>query len=196
MVYQEGQMESIRNILAGKRGLIVGIANEDSIAYGCASVLHQLGAECAVTYLNAKAEKYVRPLAEALQAKLVLPLDVEQAGQLESVFAEIEKHWGGLDFIIHSIAYCPMEDLHGRVTDCSLTGFQQAMRVSCYSFIEMARLAEPLMKRGGSLITMSYYGADKVVENYNIMGPVKAALESVSRYLANELGPKRIRVHA
>ncbi|VEB44965.1 Enoyl-[acyl-carrier-protein] reductase [NADH] FabI [Chromobacterium violaceum] len=138
----------------------------------------------------------MRPLAEALQAKLVLPLDVEQPGQLESVFAEIEKRWGELDFIVHSIAYCPMEDLHGRVTDCSLAGFQQAMRVSCYSFIEMARLAEPLMKRGGSLITMSYYGADKVVEHYNIMGPVKAALESVSRYLANELGPKRIRVHA
>ncbi|MGC0152406.1 enoyl-ACP reductase FabI [Chromobacterium vaccinii] len=196
MVYQEGQMESIRNILAGKKGLIVGIANENSIAYGCASVLRQLGAECAVTYLNAKAEPHVRPLAEALQAPLVLPLDVEAPGQLEHVFAEIGRLWGQLDFIIHSIAYCPVEDLHGRVVDCSLAGFQQAMRVSCYSFIEMARLAEPLMTRGGSLITMSYYGADKVVENYNIMGPVKAALESVSRYLANELGPKGIRVHA
>ena len=196
MVYQEGQMESIRNILAGKKGLIVGIANENSIAYGCASVLRQLGAECAVTYLNEKAEKYVRPLAEALQAPLLLPLDVEQPEQMRAVFERIAGHWGELDFIIHSIAYCPADDLHGRVADCSLAGFQQAMRVSCYSFIEMARLAEPLMKKGGSLITMSYYGADKVVENYNIMGPVKAALESVSRYLANELGPKRIRVHA
>ncbi|WP_244886591.1 enoyl-ACP reductase FabI [Chromobacterium amazonense] len=196
MVYQEGQMDSIRNILAGKKGLIVGIANENSIAYGCANVLHQLGAQCAVTYLNDKAEKYVRPLAEGLQSPLILPLDVEQPGQLQKVFAEIDRTWGSLDFIIHSIAYCPAEDLHGRVTDCSLEGFQQAMRVSCYSFIEMARLAEPLMKNGGSLITMSYYGADKVVEHYNIMGPVKSALESVSRYLANELGPKRIRVHA
>ncbi|BBH11381.1 enoyl-[acyl-carrier-protein] reductase [NADH] [Chromobacterium haemolyticum] len=196
MVYQEGQMESIRNILAGKKGLIVGIANENSIAYGCASVLRDLGAEFAVTYLNQKAEKYVRPLADQLGSPLVLPLDVEQPGQMEAVFEAIRQQWGKLDFVIHSIAFCPMDDLHGRVTDCSQAGFQQAMRVSCYSFIEMARLAEPLMIQGGSLITMSYYGADKVVENYNIMGPVKAALESVSRYLASELGPKNIRVHA
>ena len=196
MVYQEGQMESIRNILAGKKGLIVGIANENSIAYGCASVLRDLGAEFAVTYLNQKAEKYVRPLADQLGSPLVLPLDVEQPGQMEAVFEAIRQQWGKLDFVIHSIVFCPMDDLHGRVTDCSLEGFQQAMRVSCYSFIEMARLAEPLMSQGGSLITMSYYGADKVVENYNIMGPVKAALESVSRYLASELGSKNIRVHA
>ncbi|OWY39828.1 enoyl-[acyl-carrier-protein] reductase [Xenophilus sp. AP218F] len=189
-------MDSIRNIIAGKKGLVVGVANENSIAYGCASVLHQLGAECAITYLNAKAEKHVRPLAENLGAKLVLPLDVEQPGQLEAVFREMERAWGKLDFVIHSIAYCPAADLRGRVVDCSPEGFGQAMRVSCYSFIEMARLAEPLMTEGGSLITMSYYGADKVVENYNIMGPVKAALESVTRYLANDLGPRGIRVHA
>lgn len=189
-------MESIRNILAGKKGLIVGIANENSIAYGCASVLRQLGAECAVTYLNEKAEKHVRPLAEALQAPLLLPLDVEQPEQMRAVFERIAGHWGELDFIIHSIAYCPADDLHGRVADCSLAGFQQAMRVSCYSFIEMARLAEPLMKKGGSLITMSYYGADKVVNNYNMMGPVKAALEASTRYLAAELGQKGIRVFA
>ena len=196
MVFQEADMDSIRNIIGGKKGLIVGIANENSIAYGCASVLKQLGAEFAVTYLNEKAEKYVRPLADQLEAPIVMPLDVEKPGQLQAVFDAISQQWGKLDFVIHSIAFCPMDDLHGRVVDCSLEGFQQAMHVSCFSFVEMARLAEPLMKDGGTLITMSYYGADKVVENYNIMGPVKAALESVSRYMANELGPKGIRVHA
>lgn len=189
-------MKNIQSPLAGKKGLIIGIANEHSIAYGCATVLKALGAECAVTYLNEKAEKYVRPLAETLDSPLVLPLDVEQPGQLAAVFDAINQQWGGLDFVIHSIAFCPMDDLHGRVTDVSLAGFQQAMRVSCYSFIETARLAEPLMKTGGTLITMSYYGADKVVENYNIMGPVKAALESATRYLAHELGSQGIRVHA
>ncbi|MDN0073378.1 enoyl-ACP reductase FabI [Crenobacter sp. SG2303] len=182
--------------LAGKKGLIVGIANQHSIAYGCARTIRQLGAELAITYLNSKAEPHVRPLAEELDATLTLPLDVEQPGQLDRVFAAIREQWGGLDFVIHSIAYCPMEDLHGRVTDCSLSGFSQAMRVSCYSFIEMARLAEPLMPNGGTLVTMSYHGAEKVVEHYNIMGPVKAALESTARYLASELGNQGIRVHA
>lgn len=184
------------NLIAGKKGLVVGIANADSIAYGCASVLRSLGAELAVTYLNEKAEKYVRPLAEALDAPLILPLNVEEPGQMAAVFDTIGQQWGELDFVVHSIAYCPMQDLHGRVVDCSPEGFQQAMRVSCYSFLELARHAEPLMRNGGTLLTMSYYGADKVVENYNIMGPVKAALESVSRYMAHELGPKGIRVHA
>ncbi|MDC7702046.1 enoyl-ACP reductase FabI [Vogesella indigofera] len=181
--------------LAGKRGLIVGIANEHSIAYGCAKIMREQGAEVAITYLNEKAEKFVRPLAEGLAAPLILPLDVQADGQLEQVFAAIGETWGQIDFVVHSIAFCPMDDLHGRVTDCSRDGFLQAMRVSCYSFIEMARLAEPLMKNGGALITMSYHGADKVVENYNIMGPVKAALESTTRYMAHELGPKGIRVH-
>lgn len=181
--------------LAGKRGLIVGIANEHSIAYGCAKIMREQGAEVAITYLNEKAEKFVRPLAEGLAAPLILPLDVQADGQLEQVFAAIGETWGQLDFVVHSIAFCPMDDLHGRVTDCSRDGFLLAMRVSCYSFIEMARLAEPLMKNGGALITMSYHGADKVVENYNIMGPVKAALESTTRYMAHELGPKGIRVH-
>ncbi|EEG09395.1 enoyl-ACP reductase FabI [Pseudogulbenkiania ferrooxidans] len=189
-------MKNIQSPLAGKKGLIIGIANEHSIAYGCAKVLKAQGAECAVTYLNEKAEKYVRPLADTLASPLVLPLDVEQPGQLAAVFDAIGQQWGELDFVIHSIAFCPMQDLHGRVTDVSLAGFQQAMQVSCYSFIETARLAEPLMKHGGTLITMSYYGADKVVQNYNIMGPVKAALESVTRYLAHELGSQGIRVHA
>jgi enoyl-[acyl-carrier protein] reductase I len=186
----------IGDMLRGRRGLVVGIANEHSIAYGCAAKLRAFGAELAVTYLNAKSEPYVRPLAEQLQADLILPLDVEQPGQLEAVFDHIRAEWGSLDFVIHSIAFAPRDDLHGRVVDCSLTGFQQAMRVSCYSFIEMARLAEPLMSPGGALLTMSYYGADKVVNNYNIMGPVKAALEAATRYLAAELGEKGIRVFA
>lgn len=183
------------NSLAGKKGLIVGIANDNSIAYGCARVLKSLGAEFAVTYLNEKAERFVRPLAEELESPIIAQMDVEKPGELEAVFRSIEETWGKLDFVIHSIAFCPMDDLHGRVTDCSKEGFLQAMGVSCYSLIEMARLAEPLMKNGGALITMSYHGADKVVENYNIMGPVKAALESTTRYMAHELGPKGIRVH-
>ena len=186
----------VGDMLRGRRGLVVGIANEHSIAYGCAVKLRAFGAELAVTYLNERSERYVRPLAEQLRASLILPLDVEQPGQLEAVFDRIRTEWGGLDFVIHSIAFAPRDDLHGRVVDCSLEGFQQAMRVSCYSFIEMARLAEPLMASGGTLLTMSYYGADKVVNNYNIMGPVKAALEASMRYLAAELGDKGIRVFA
>jgi enoyl-[acyl-carrier protein] reductase I len=186
----------IGDMLKGKRGLVVGIANEHSIAFGCAAKLRAFGAELAVTYLNEKAEKYVQPLAEQLRASLLMPLDVEQPGQLEAVFDRIRAEWGSLDFVIHSIAYAPREDLHGRVIDCSLAGFQQAMRVSCFSFIEMAKLAEPLMNRGGALVTMSYYGADKVVDNYNIMGPVKSALQSTTRYLAAELGDAGIRVYA
>ncbi|WP_084143937.1 enoyl-ACP reductase FabI [Methylocapsa acidiphila] len=186
----------VGDMLRGRRGLVVGIANENSIAYGCAVKLRAFGAELAVTYLNEKAEPHVRPLAERLQAPLILPLDVEQPGQMERVFETIRAEWGGLDFVIHSIAFAPRQDLHGRVIDCSLEGFQQAMRVSCYSFIEMARLAEPLLSPGGALLTMSYYGADKVISHYNIMGPVKAALEATTRYLAAELGEKGIRVFA
>lgn len=186
----------VGDMLRGRRGLVVGIANEHSIAYGCAVKLRAFGADLAVTYLNERAERHVRPLAEQLQADLILPLDVEQPGQLEAVFDRIRTEWGGLDFVIHSIAFAPRADLHGRVVDCSLEGFQQAMRVSCYSFIEMARLAEPLMTSGGTLLTMSYYGADKVVNNYNMMGPVKAALEASMRYLAAELGDKGIRAFA
>ena len=186
----------IGDMLAGKRGLVVGIANDSSIAYGCAAKLRAFGADLAITYLNERAEPHVRPLAEQLQASLILPLDVEQPGQLQAVFDAITEKWGRLDFIIHSIAFAPRDDLHGRVVDCSETGFTQAMRVSCYSFIEMARLAEPLMDQGGALITMSYYGDDKIIGNYNMMGPVKSALEASVRYLANDLGPSRIRVNA
>jgi enoyl-[acyl-carrier protein] reductase I len=183
-------------LLKSKKGLIVGIANRNSIAYGCAEVLHGAGAELAVTYLNAKAEPFVRPLAEGLGSPIVVPCDVREPGQLEGVFSRIQKEWGRLDFLLHSIAYAPKEDLHSRITDCSQAGFAMAMDVSCHSFIRMARLAEPLMTNGGCLLTVTFYGAEKVVEEYNLMGPVKAALESCVRYMAAELGPKRIRVHA
>ena len=186
----------IGDMLCGKRGLVVGVANENSIAFGCASKLRAFGAELAVTYANEKSERYVRPLAEQIQASLILPLNVEHPGELEAVFERIRTQWGRLDFLIHSIAFAPREDLHGRVVDCSLAGFQQAMRVSCYSLIEMARLAEPLMTDGGAILTMSYHGADKVVNHYNIMGPVKAALQATVRYLSAELGDKDIRVYA
>lgn len=186
----------IGDMLRGKRGLVVGVANENSIAFGCASKLRAFGAELAVTYANEKSERYVRPLAEQIQASLIMPLNVEHPGELKAAFDQIRTEWGRLDFVIHSIAFAPRDDLHGRVIDCSLQGFQQAMQISCYSFIEMARLAEPLMTEGGAILTMSYYGADKVVNHYNIMGPVKAALQATVRYLAAELGDKDIRVYA
>lgn len=182
--------------LAGKRGLIIGIANESSIAYGCARMLRAAGAELAVTYLNAKAEPYVRPLAEALEASLIVPCDVRVAGQLEAVFQEIGTRWDGLDFVFHSIAFAPREDLHANLIDCSADGFAQAMDVSCHSFVRAAKLAVPLMRSGGSLQTVSFFGADRVVEHYNLMGPVKAALEAVVRYLAVDLAPRGIHVHA
>ncbi|MBM7066124.1 enoyl-ACP reductase FabI [Actibacterium sp. 188UL27-1] len=176
--------------------LIVGIANDQSIAYGCARALRAQGARLAVTYLNEKAEKHVRPLAEDLEAELILPLDVAKPGQLEGVFEAISAHWGRLDTLVHSIAFCPKDDLHGRVVDCSAAGFGQAMDISVHSFLRMIRLSEPLMPDGGTCMTVSFYGAEKVVENYNIMGPVKSALESVTRYAAAELGEKGISVHA
>jgi enoyl-[acyl-carrier protein] reductase I len=182
--------------LEGKKGLVIGIANEHSIAWGCARAFRAFGAELAITYLNDKAKPYVEPLAQQLQAPLFLQLDVQIEGQMEAVFAAIGERFRRLDFALHSIAFAPRDDLHGRVVDCSRGGFLQAMDVSCHSFIRMARLAEPLMPDGGALFTMSYYGAEKVVENYNLMGPVKAALEASARYLAAELGPKGIRVHA
>ena len=182
--------------LEGKVGLVTGIANDSSIAYGCGKAFRSLGAEVAVTYLNEKAKPYVEPLAKELEAPIFMPLDVQQDDQLEAVFATIEETWGKLDFLLHSMAFSTKDDLHGRVVDCSRDGFLLAMDVSCHSFIRMARRAEPLMVNGGALFTMSYYGAEKVVENYNLMGPVKAALEAAARYLAHELGPQGIRVHA
>lgn len=182
--------------LQGKKGLVIGIANENSIAFGCAKAFRTAGATLAVTYLNEKAERFVRPLAEQLASPLILPCHVEQAGELEAVFENIEKTWGKLDFLLHSIAFAPLADLHGRLVDSSREGFLQAMDVSCHSFLRMAKLAEPLMTEGGCLLTMSYYGANKAIVNYDLMGPVKAALEASVRYLALELGEKGIRAHA
>lgn len=182
--------------LSGKRGLVIGIANGASIAYGCAKAFRARGADLAVTYLNEKAEPHVRPLAEELGACLFLPCDVREPGQLEAVFEKVEAQWGKLDFLLHSIAFAPREDLHARVVDSSREGFLMAMDVSVHSFIRMAKLAEPLMKDGGCLMNVSFYGSEKVVEHYNLMGPVKAALEAVTRYLAAELGPQGIRVHS
>ena len=182
--------------LHGKKGLVVGIANEDSIAWGCARAFRAAGAELAVTWLNEKARPYVEPLAEQLQAPIQMPLDVEQDGQMEAVFDALGTRWGRLDFVLHSIAFAPAADLHGRVADSSRAGFARAMDISCHSFARMARLAEPLMKGGGSLLAMSYLGAEEVISNYGLMGPVKAALESTVRYLATELGPQGIRVNA
>jgi enoyl-[acyl-carrier protein] reductase I len=183
-------------LLEGKRGLIVGIANDQSIAWGCARAFRAFGAELAVTHLNDKAKKYVAPLAQALDAEIFMPLDVNVPGQMEAVFERIAKEWGRLDFVLHSIAFSPKEALRGRVVDVSREGFLATMDVSCWSFIRMAHLAEPLMKKGGTLFTMTYYGSQMVVKNYNIMGVAKAALESAVRYIAAELGPKGIRVHA
>ena len=183
-------------LLDGKRGLVVGIANDQSIAWGCARAFRAFGAELAVTYLNDKAKKYVDPLCKVLEAPIVMPLDVRQPGQLEAVFDRIKKDWGKLDFLVHSIAFSPKEALHGRVVDVEREGFLATLDVSCWSFIRMAHLAEPLMTDGGTMFTMTYYGSEKVVENYNIMGVAKAALESAVRYVAAELGPKGIRVHA
>ena len=183
-------------MLTGKKGLIVGIANEHSLAYGCARHFHAAGAELAITYLNARAEPYVRPLAAASDSKIVMPCDVTVRGQLEAVYEEIAEKWERLDFVLHSIAYARAEDLHGRIVDCSADGFAFAMQVSVHSFLRMAKLAEPLMTSGGCLLAMSYYGAEKAVAHYNIMGPVKAALEAAVRYIAVELGSQHIRVNA
>jgi enoyl-[acyl-carrier protein] reductase I len=183
-------------LLEGKKGLILGIANDQSIAWGCAKAFRALGAELAVTYLNDKAKKYVEPLARELEAPILMPLDVRTEGQMEAVFERIKKEWGKLDFAVHSIAFSPKDALGGRVVDVSREGFLTTMDVSCWTFIRMAHLAEPLMKKGGTLFTMTYYGSQMVVKNYNIMGVAKAALESAVRYMAAELGPKGIRVHA
>lgn len=182
--------------LSGKRGLVVGIANEHSIAAGCAAAFAQCGATLAATYLNDKAKPFVEPVAERLGMDWLAPCDVREPGQLEALFDEVRARWGKLDFLLHSIAFAPREDLRGRVVDCSAEGFALAMDVSCHSFLRMARLAEPLMPDGGCLMCVTFYGSERVVAHYNLMGPVKAALESATRYVAAELGPKGIRAHA
>ena len=187
---------SLSNLLKGKKGLVTGVANGNSIAYGAARAFHEAGAEIMLTCRRPKTEQYVRPLLCELGNPALLLCDVSDEEQLQAVFEHIGREWGKLDFLLHSITYASKEDLHGRVVDCSREGFKTAMEISCYSFIRMAKLAEPLMKDGGCLLTMTYYGAEKVIEHYNILGPVKAAVECAVRYMASELGPKGIRVHA
>ncbi|NBN63064.1 enoyl-ACP reductase FabI [Microvirga tunisiensis] len=182
--------------LTGQKALVVGVANDQSIAYGIAAALRRQGADLAITYLNDKAEPHVRPLAEALGAEIIAPLDVRNGDETDALFDEISRRWGRLDTLVHSIAFCPKDDLHGRVIDCSAEGFGLAMDISVHSFLRLIRKSEPLMQDGGTCMTVSFYGAEKVVEHYNVMGPVKAALEAVTRYAAAELGPKRISVHA
>ena len=188
--------ESIRPVLEGQKALIVGIANDQSIALGCARAFRAAGAELAVTWLNEKGRAQVEPLARELGATITAPLDVSQPRQLEAVFETIRQQWGRLDSLVHSIAFAPREDLQGGLLDCSAEGFARAMDISCHSFIRMARLGAPLMKDGGTMFAMSYLGANRVVPSYSVMGPVKAALEAACRYLAHELGPRGIRVHA
>jgi enoyl-[acyl-carrier protein] reductase I len=188
--------ETIRPVLTGHKALVVGIANDQSIAFGCAKAFRAAGAELAITWLNEKAKAYVEPLADDLEASIKAELNVAVPGQLEVLFETIGRQWGKLDILVHSIAFAPMNDLRGGLLDCSAEGFAKAMDVSCHSFIRMAKLAAPLMKDGGTMFAMSYYGANRVVPNYNVMGPVKAALEAACRYLAFELGGRGIRVHA
>src|SRR5258708_9634292 len=171
-------LEIPRPVLAGHKALVVGVANESSIAWGCAKAFHELGVQLAITYLNDKARPYVEPLARSIEAPLFLPLDVSVPGQLEAAFDAIARQWGELDILVHSIAFAPKEDLQGGLLNCSAEGFAKAMDVSCHSFVRMAKLAAPLMTNGGSMFAMSYYGANRVVQNYNVMGPVKSALEA------------------
>ena len=186
----------LRPVLAGQKALVVGIANEDSIAYGCAKAFRSVGADLAVSWLNEKARPFVEPLARELEASILGEVDVSVPGQLEAIFEQIRTRWGKLDILVHSIAFAPKADLQGGLLNCSAEGFAKAMDVSCHSFVRMAKLAAPLMTNGGAMFAMSYLGANRVVANYNVMGPVKAALEAACRYLAYELGPQGIRVHA
>ena len=187
---------SFRPVLAGQKALVIGVANGKSIAYGCAKAFRTTGAELAISWLNEKARKHVEPLARELEASIVGEVDVSVTGQLEAMFGQIRSKWGRLDILVHSIAFAPKADLQGGILNCSAEGFAKAMDISCHSFVRMAKLAAPLMTNGGTMFAMSYFGANRVVPNYNVMGPVKAALEAVCRYLAYELGPQGIRVHA
>jgi enoyl-[acyl-carrier protein] reductase I len=186
----------LRPVLAGQKALVIGIANEDSIAYGCAKAFRSVGADLAVSWLNEKARRFVEPLARELETSITGEVDVSVPGQLEAIFEQIRTRWGKLDILVHSIAFAPKADLQGGLLNCSAEGFAKAMDVSCHSFVRMAKLAAPLMTNGGAMFAMSYLGANRVVANYNVMGPVKAALEAACRYLAYELGPQGIRVHA
>jgi enoyl-[acyl-carrier protein] reductase I len=183
-------------LMDGKRGIIFGVANDMSIAWGIAQQLHAAGATLAFTYLNDSLEKRVRPLAESLQSPLVLPCDVASDAQIEETFATLEKAWGKIDFVVHSVAFANREDLKQPFTQTSREGFMLALDISAYSLVAMTRYAVPLMNEGGSILAMSYLGAERAIPGYNVMGVAKAALEASVRYLASELGEKNIRVNA
>lgn len=189
-------MTNQNQLLAGKKALIFGVANERSIAWGISEALHGAGARLGFTYQGEALEKRVRPLAERVDADFLVPCDVTDEAQVAEVFRKAEESWGGLDILIHAVAYANREDLEGRFVDTNRDGFLKAIEISAYSLVSLAREAAPLMKDGGSIVTLSYYGAEKVVPNYNIMGVAKATLEASVRYLANDLGPDGIRVNA
>ncbi|MGF1502880.1 MAG: enoyl-ACP reductase [Paracoccaceae bacterium] len=183
-------------LMEGKRGLVLGVANDHSIAWGVAEALAREGAELAFTYQGAAFEKRVRPLAASVGARHVMPADVLDDGSLDAVFAELAGHWGRLDFLVHAIAHSDKTELTGRYADTSRANFRKTMEISCYSFTDLARRAAALMSEGGSMVTMTYLGAERVMPNYNVMGVAKAALEASVLYLANDLGPDGIRVNA
>jgi enoyl-[acyl-carrier protein] reductase I len=189
-------MTETQPLMAGKRGLIMGVANERSIAWGIASAAHAQGAALAFTYQGDVLEKRVRPLAESVNSEIVLPCDVTDDASIDAVFAAVEKQWGGLDFLVHAIAYADKEELKGKYLNTSRDNFTRSLDISCYSFTAVSQRAVPLMKNGGSLLTLTYYGAERVMPHYNVMGVAKAALESSVRYLAADLGEAGIRVNA
>jgi enoyl-[acyl-carrier protein] reductase I len=183
-------------LMAGKKGLVMGVANERSIAWGIAKACHEQGAKVAFTFQGEALEKRVRPLANSIGAEIIEPCDVTNAASIDATFAEIEKKWGGIDFLVHAIAFSNKDELRGRYLDTSPENFQLTMNVSCYSLTAVAQRAVPLMKNGGSLLTLTYYGAERVIPHYNVMGVAKAALEASVRYLASDLGEQKIRVNA
>jgi enoyl-[acyl-carrier protein] reductase I len=189
-------MPEREGLLAGKRGLIMGVANDRSIAWGIARAAHAAGAELAFTFQGEALEKRVRPLAQSLGSDMVLPCDVASDGSIEEVFAEVERRWGALDFLVHAIAYANKDELKGKYLNTSRENFVRSLDISCYSFTAVAQRAVPLMRDGGSLLTLTYYGAERVMPHYNVMGVAKAALEASVRYLASDLGRDRIRVNA
>lgn len=189
-------MSQIKGLMQGKRGLIMGVANDRSIAWGIAKAVHDQGAELAFTYQGDALRKRVEPLATSIGSKIVLPCDVTEQGSMDAVFDHLAKAWGSIDFVVHAIGFSNKDELRGRYVDTSLDNFLLTMNISCFSFTAIAQRAEKLMAKGGSLLTLSYFGAEKVMPHYNVMGVAKAALEASVRYLAEDLGKKGIRVNA
>jgi enoyl-[acyl-carrier protein] reductase I len=195
-VSKPAELPDVPKLMAGKRGLVMGVANERSIAWGIAQALHAAGAEMAFTYQGAAFGKRVLPMVEKLGARIVQEADVDNEESLDALFARLKKEWGRLDFVVHAIAFSDKEELKGRYVDTTKANFQKSLTISCYSFTEIARRALPLMTKGGSLVTLTYEGAARVMPSYNVMGVAKAALEASVRYLAADLGPQGVRVNA